>query len=347
MSGLDANRCLGGIRAAVPRPVRFSGQVVRGKLLRHCSKTHYAVSKDRLPDSLDHVNVTLAAVQMSMTDDVGHNVATAERLARAAAADGAQVIVIPELFEGLYFCVDQLPEHFSRAQPVEGHPTVAHFAALAAELGVVLPVSIYERAGQATFNTVVIIDADGSVLGWYRKSHIPDGPGYTEKYYFNPGDTGFRVWPTRFGNVGVAICWDQWFPESARCMALQGADFLLYPTAIGSEPSIPSWDSSGHWQRVMQGHAGANLMPLVACNRFGFEQGRADRSITFYGSSFIADSTGEKVAEASRDAETVIAATFDLDELRAMRNSWGVFRDRRPELYGSLLTLDGVSRPTG
>ncbi len=282
-----------------------------------------------------------------MTDDVDHNVATAERLVRGAAADGAQVIVIPELFEGLYFCVDQLPEHFARAQPVDGHPTVAHFAALAAELGVVLPVSIYERAGQATFNTVVMIDADGSVLGRYRKSHIPDGPGYTEKYYFNPGDTGFRVWPTRFGNVGVAICWDQWFPESARCMAVLGADFLLYPTAIGSEPPSPEWDSSGHWQRVMQGHAGANLMPLVACNRFGFEQGQGDRAITFYGSSFIADATGEKVTEASRDSEAVVAAAFDLDELRAMRNSWGLFRDRRPELYGALLTLDGVSRPTG
>jgi N-carbamoylputrescine amidase len=284
---------------------------------------------------------------MSMTDEIDHNVATAERLVRAAAADGAQVIVTPELFEGLYFCVDQLPEHFARAQPVDGHPTIAHFARLAAELGVVLPISIYERAGQATFNTVVMIDADGSVLGRYRKSHIPDGPGYTEKYYFNPGDTGFRVWPTRFGNVGVAICWDQWFPESARCMALQGADFLLYPTAIGSEPPNPDWDSSGHWQRVMQGHAGANLMPLVACNRFGLEQGQADRAITFYGSSFIADSTGEKVAEAGRDSEAVVAATFDLGELRALRNSWGLFRDRRPELYGALLTLDGVSRPTG
>jgi N-carbamoylputrescine amidase len=280
------------------------------------------------------VNVTLAAVQMSMIDEVDHNVATANRLVRQAAAAGAQVIVIPELFEGLYFCVDQLPEHFARARPVAGHPTVAHFAALAAELGVVLPVSIYERAGQATFNTVVMIDADGSVLGRYRKSHIPDGPGYTEKYYFTPGDTGFRVWPTRF-------------PESARCMALQGADFLLYPTAIGSEPPNPDWDSSGHWQRVMQGHAGANLMPLVACNRFGFEQGQADRAITFYGSSFIADATGQKVAEAGRDCEAALTATFDLDELRAMRNSWGLFRDRRPELYGSLLTLDGATRPVG
>jgi N-carbamoylputrescine amidase len=293
------------------------------------------------------VTVTLAAVQMSMTDDVDRNVATAERLVREAAASGAQIILIPELFEGLYFCVDQLPEHFARARPVDGHPTVEHFRRLAAELGVVLPVSIYERAGQATFNSVAMIDTDGSVLGVYRKSHIPDGPGYTEKYYFNPGDTGFRVWPTRFGNVGVGICWDQWFPESARCMALQGADFLLYPTAIGSEPPSPEWDSSGHWQRVMQGHAGANLMPVVACNRFGFEQGKADRSITFYGSSFIADATGAKVAEAGRDNEAVLTATFDVDELRTMRNTWGLFRDRRPELYHPLLTLDGITNPRG
>jgi N-carbamoylputrescine amidase len=293
------------------------------------------------------VTVTLAAIQMSMTDSVAENIARAERLVRSAAATGAQIVLIPELFEGLYFCVDQLPEHFDRARPMDGHTTVEHFRKLAKELAVVLPVSIYERAGQATFNTVVVIDADGSVLGRYRKSHIPDGPGYTEKYYFNPGDTGFRVWPTRFGNVGVGICWDQWFPESARCMALLGADLLLYPTAIGSEPPNPEWDSSGHWQRVMQGHAGANLMPLVASNRFGLEQGKADRSVTFYGSSFIADATGAKVAEAGRDTEAVLTATFDLDELRSMRNSWGLFRDRRPDLYRPLLTLDGVTTPLG
>jgi N-carbamoylputrescine amidase len=289
------------------------------------------------------MQVTLAAVQMSMTDVVAENVATAERLVRAAAADGAQIVLVPELFEGLYFCVDQLPEHFARARPLDGHPTVEHFRRIAAELQVVLPLSVYELAGQATFNTVVMVDADGSVLGTYRKSHIPDGPGYTEKYYFNPGDTGFRVWPTRYGNVGVGICWDQWFPEAARCMAVQGAEMLLYPTAIGSEPPAPEWDSSGHWQRVMQGHAGANLMPVVAANRFGFEAGRADRSITFYGSSFIADATGAKVAEAGRDAEAVLTATFDLDELRTMRHGWGLFRDRRPDLYGPLLTLDGTT----
>ncbi|MGE5209831.1 MAG: nitrilase-related carbon-nitrogen hydrolase, partial [Acidobacteriota bacterium] len=216
----------------------------------------------------------VAALQMAMTDDVGANVATAERLVRDAAAQGAQIILIPELFEGPYFCKDQLPEHLDRAVALEGHPTVGHFAAVAAELGVVLPLSVYERAGQALFNTVVIVDADGSVLGHYRKSHIPDGPGYTEKYYFSPGDTGFRVWHTRHGVIGVGICWDQWFPETARSMALLGAEVLLFPTAIGSEPPDPTWDSSGHWQRCMQGHAAANVMPLIASNRVGIERGQ-------------------------------------------------------------------------
>ncbi len=294
--------------------------------------------------------VTVAALQMSMSESVAENVATAERLVREAAAQGAQIILIPELFEGPYFCIDQLPEHFARALPLDGHPTVAHFCAVAAELGVVLPLSIYERAGQATFNTVVIVDADGAVLGTYRKSHIPDGPGYTEKYYFNPGDTGFRVWATRFATIGVGICWDQWFPEGARCMALLGAELLLYPTAIGSEPPDPSWDSTGHWQRVMQGHAGANLMPLIASNRIGREAGVAAsngdrREITFYGSSFIADNTGAKVAEADREHEAVLTATFDLDALRQTRQAWGLFRDRRPDLYGPIATLDGSTGP--
>jgi N-carbamoylputrescine amidase len=289
------------------------------------------------------MEVTVAAVQMSMVDDVATNLATAERLVRVAASGGARIVLLPELFEGPYFCIDQLPEHFARARPVDGHPTVARFAALAAELGVVLPLSVYERAGQSTFNTVVVVDADGAVLGTYRKSHIPDGPGYTEKYYFNPGDTGFRVWDTRYATIGVGICWDQWFPEAARCMALLGAELLLYPTAIGSEPPDPSWDSSGHWQRVMQGHAGANLMPVVAANRVGREVGIAteQREITFYGSSFVADATGAKVAEAGRDGEQVVCATFDLEALRATRSAWGLFRDRRPDLYGPLLTLDG------
>lgn len=284
--------------------------------------------------------VTVAAIQMSMAVDVATNVATAERLVRAAAASGAQVILIPELFEGHYFCKDQLASELARALPIEGHPTIEHFMKLAQELGVVLPISVYERANNTLFNTVAMIDADGSMLGIYRKSHIPDGPGYTEKYYFSPGDTGFQVWNTRFGNIGVGICWDQWFPEAARAMALMGAELLLYPTAIGSEPPNPTWDSSMHWQRVMQGHAGANLMPVIAANRTGREVG-VNNEITFYGSSFIADATGAKIAEADREEETVLTATFDLDAVRAMRLGWGVFRDRRPELYIPLITLDG------
>lgn len=291
------------------------------------------------------MEVTVSAIQMAMSDDVGDNIATAERLVRRAAADGAQIVLIPELFEGPYFCIDMRPEHFARAFPIEGHPTVAHFQKVAEELDVVLPISIYERANNATFNSVVIVDADGEQLGVYRKSHIPDGVGYSEKFYFNPGDTGFRVWNTKHATIGVAICWDQWFPEGARAMALQGAELLFYPTAIGSEPPDPAWDSSGHWQRVMQGHAAANLTPVIAANRIGREVGHGgEREITFYGSSFIADATGAKVAEAGRDEETVISATFDLDAVRQLRHSWGLFRDRRPDLYGPLLTLDGSGK---
>lgn len=287
-------------------------------------------------------NVTVAAVQRAMSADRDENLAAAEAAIRDAAGRGAQVVLVPELFEGPYFCIDQVPAHFDLARPIEGHPTVERFQALAAELGIVLPCNVFERAGQATFNTVVMIDADGTALGTYRKSHIPDGPGYTEKYYFSPGDTGFRAWPTRHGVIGLAICWDQWFPEAARAMALARAELLLYPTAIGSEPPDPTWDSSGHWQRVMQGHAAANLMPVVAANRHGLEQGDEGREITFYGSSFIADQTGAKVAEAPRDADAILTATFDLDELAARRTAWGLFRDRRPDLYGSLVTLDGT-----
>ena len=289
------------------------------------------------------MTLCVAAVQMAMSHDLATNLMFAETGVREAAGRGAQIVLLPELFEGPYFCQDQHPEHFGRARPVEGHPTVARFARLAAELQVVLPVSIFEAAGQARFNTVVMIDADGTVMGVYRKSHIPDGPGYTEKYFFSPGDTGFKVWPTRHGRVGVGICWDQWFPEAARAMALRGAEVLLYPTAIGSEPPDPTWDSSGHWQRVMQGHAAANLMPVVAANRVGHEVGRAT-AITFYGSSFIADATGAKVAEAGRDEVAVLTAEFDRQALAAQRVAWGLFRDRRPELYGDLLTLDGVHR---
>jgi N-carbamoylputrescine amidase len=222
---------------------------------------------------------------------------------------------------------------------LDAHPAVEHFRALARELAVVLPVSVFERANNAFYNSVVIVDADGSVLGSYRKAHIPEGPGYHEKYYFSPGDTGFKVFDSRYAKLGVAICWDQWFPEAARCMAC-GADLLVYPTAIGSEPHDPSIDSSGHWQRTTQGHAAANIIPVVASNRIGIEQGEK-YTMTFYGSSFIASHTGEKVAEADRVSETVLTAAFDLEHTRRYRQSWGVFRDRRPELYYPLLTLDG------
>lgn len=290
----------------------------------------------------------VAAIQMQMSTVTAENVATAERLVRDAASRGARVVLLPELFEGHYFCKDQRAEDLGRAVPIDGHPTIGRFQSVARELGVVLPISVYERANNALFNTVAMVDADGALLGTYRKSHIPDGPGYTEKYYFSPGDTGFRAWRTAHGVIGVGICWDQWFPEAARAMALLGAELLLYPTAIGSEPPNPSWDSSGHWQRAMQGHAASNLVPVVAANRFGREVGVATE-ITFYGSSFIADATGAKVAEAGREGEAILTAEFDLAALRAMRTSWGLFRDRRPDLYGPLLTLDGrggtASRP--
>jgi len=289
--------------------------------------------------------VTLAATQMACSWNTGENVARAMKLVRAAHARGAQVILVQELFETPYFCKDQLASHFSLARPFEGNPLVASFSALARELGVVLPLSFFERATNAHFNSLAMIDADGSVLGLYRKSHIPDGPGYQEKYYFNPGDTGFRVWDTRFGRIGAGICWDQWFPECARAMALQGAEILCYPTAIGSEPPpAPPVDSAAHWRRVMQGHAGANYVPLIASNRIGREAGESCE-ITFYGTSFIAGPTGEVLAEAGRDDEAIITAAVDLDEIARARRSWGMFRDRRPDLYGPLLTLDGFPAP--
>ena len=278
-------------------------------------------------------SLTVAAVQMAMVDgDVARNVATAERLVRDAAGRGARLILIPELFEDRYFCEDQRAEHLAKARPLAGHPTVEHFAAVARELSVVLPISFYERAGNELFNSCAVVDADGTVLGVYRKSHIPDGPGYSEKYYFRPGDTGFRVWDTAVGRIGIGICWDQWFPEVARALALAGAEVILYPTAIGSEPTEPTWDSAPHWQRVMQGHAGANLVPVVAANRVGVEVG-SRFTLEFYGSSFIAGPTGDKIVEADRTSETVLTTTFDLDEVAVLRRSWGVFRDRRVDLY--------------
>jgi len=275
-----------------------------------------------------------------MSENTPDNVAKAEHYVRMAAAGGSRIILIPELFESEYFCKDLDAVHLKRALPLDDNPTITHFQELAKELNVVLPLSVFERAGNSLFNTVVMVDADGSRMGVYRKSHIPDGPGYTEKYFFSPGDTGFRVWNTQHGRVGVGICWDQWFPEAARAMALAGAQCIIYPTAIGSEPADPSWDSSRHWQRVMQGHAAANIIPVMAANRVGHEKG-STTEITFYGSSFIADYTGEIVAEAGRDTEEVISAEFDVAAIEALRTSWGLFRDRRPDLYGSLLSLDG------
>ena len=284
-------------------------------------------------------NVTVAAVQMKCSKSVEKNIAHAEELVRQAAAKGAEIVLLPELFERPYFCQERRYEYYEYAQTAEENPAVRHFSRVAAELGIVIPVSFYEKEVNNTYNSIAVLDADGKNLGVYRKTHIPDDHYYQEKFYFTPGDTGFKVFETRFGAVGVGICWDQWFPETARCMAVQGAEILLYPTAIGSEP-ILNVDSSGHWRRVMQGHAAANLVPVAAANRIGTEtvmpceeNGGQSSSLTFYGSSFIADATGELVASAGRDTEEILYASFDLDALREERFSWGLFRDRRPETY--------------
>lgn len=279
---------------------------------------------------------SVAVVQMACGPDREANAARAEELVRRAAAAGGQIVLLPELFAGPYFCKDAAPVPCELAMPVDESPLVARMAALARELAVVLPVSFFEAHGDDLYNSLAMLDADGSLMGVYRKSHIPEGPGYHEKHHFKPGDTGFRVFATRYANVGAGVCWDQWFPEAARCMALMGADVLLYPTAIGSEPMAPGLDTRPHWQRVMQGHAGANLLPLAAANRVGLERG-ASCEITFYGSSFIAGPTGEIVTQAGRSGEAVLCADFDAGELRAMRRDWGLFDDRRPDLY-SLLT---------
>ena len=284
--------------------------------------------------------VTVAATQMACSWDRAANIANAEKLVRQAAAEGAQIILLQELFETPYFCQKPNADYLLLATELAANPAIAHFSALARELQVVLPISFFEQAGRARFNSIAILDADGSLLGIYRKSHIPDGPGYHEKYYFNPGDTGFKVWNTRYAKIGVGICWDQWFPECARAMALQGAELLLYPTAIGSEPHDATISSRDHWQRVQQGHAGANLMPLIASNRIGREE-QDGYAITFYGSTFIADQFGAKVAELDETSEGILLHSFDLDALERTRSAWGVFRDRRPNLYGPLQTLDG------
>jgi N-carbamoylputrescine amidase len=290
-------------------------------------------------------SVTVAALQFSCDWNVANNLAKGEAAVRAAHRAGAQIILLPELFETPYFCIEQDVRHLELARSAEASRSVQLGRSLAQELGVVLPVSFFESAGRAFFNSIAIIDADGQILVVYRKAHIPNGPGYQEKNYFSPGDTGFKVWDTRFARIGVGICWDQWFPETSRVMALQGAELLFFPTAIGSEPPPAlALNSRDHWQRTQQGQAAANLVPLIASNRYGLERSLQNPQglyIRFYGSSFIADATGAKVAEAAEEGDAVLTATFDLTQLAQLRNNWFVFRDRRPELYAPLLSLDG------
>ncbi|MGB8702869.1 MAG: N-carbamoylputrescine amidase [Thermosynechococcaceae cyanobacterium] len=280
--------------------------------------------------------LTVAAIQAALTDQCDRNVAHIFGWIREAAGAGAKIVLPPELFEGHYFCREEREDAFARAHPVKAHPTIAQAQALAAEMGIVIPISFFEQSGPAYYNSVAVIDTDGALLGVYRKSHIPDGPGYEEKYYFRPGDTGFRVWQTRVGRIGVGICWDQWFPECARAMALMGAEVLLYPTAIGSEPHDAQLDTKDPWQRAMIGHAVANAIPVVAANRIGTEG-----ELTFYGHSFIANPRGDIVAERARTDEGILTATFDLAAIAEYRAGFGFFRDRRPDLYRILLTADG------
>ena len=285
---------------------------------------------------------TVSVIQMRCVQDPAENLAHAEALVRQAAAQGGQVILLPELFERPYFCQERRYEYYDYALPVAENPAVQRLSAVAAELGVVLPVSFYEKDGTRLFNSIAMIDADGKVLGIYRKTHIPDDHYYQEKFYFTPGNTGFQVWDTRYGRIGVGICWDQWFPETARCLALAGADLILYPTAIGSEP-ILEVDSVGHWQRTMQGHAAANVTPVAAANRYGLEtvtpcpeNGGQSSALNFYGSSFLTDETGAVLKQAGREGDAVLSAAYDFAAIREARLSWGLFRDRRPECYGAI-----------
>lgn len=282
-------------------------------------------------------SVSVAAIQLACGDAVHSNIQQAKQQIRIAANQGAQIILLPELFSHPYFCKTQKPEYFRWAASYSEHTMLQEMQQLASELQVVLPVSFFEQAGQSYYNSLAVIDADGSMLGCYRKSHIPDGPGYQEKFYFTPGQTGFKVWQTRYANIGVAICWDQWFPEVARCLCLQGAELLFYPTAIGSEPEEPEVDSQLHWQTVMQGHAGANMTPVIAANRHGLERD-GDVEINFYGSSFIADWNGQLTASLPRNKDGIITTTFDKQALAELRAGWGMFRDRRPELYKDLIS---------
>ena len=283
--------------------------------------------------------IKVAAIQMVMTSDVNENIAHADSMVRQAASEGANVILLPELFERPYFCQERRYDYYAYAQTVDENEAVKHFREVCKELGVVMPISFYEKDGNVLYNSIAMIDADGSVMGVYRKTHIPDDHYYQEKFYFTPGNTGFKVWNTAYGKIGVGICWDQWFPETARCMALMGAEVLLYPTAIGSEP-ILTVDSMEHWRICMRGHAGSNVVPVVAANRIGVEvvepsaeNGGQSSSLKFFGSSFICDASGALVADASRDKEEILTASFDLDEVNESRLSWGLFRDRRPECY--------------
>lgn len=287
--------------------------------------------------------ITVAAIQMSCSTILSENIAKADKMVRDAAASGANIILLPELFERQYFCQERRYEYYEFAKSVEENDAVNHFKKLAKELSVVIPISFYEKDVNVLYNSVAVIDADGTVLGVYRKTHIPDDHFYQEKFYFTPGNTGFKVWQTKYGTIGVGICWDQWFPETARAMAVKGAELLFYPTAIGSEPIIEC-DSMPHWRRCMQGHAGSNLMPVIAANRIGLESvepckenAMQSSSLNFYGSSFMTDETGELLETASRDKEEILIHTYDLDEIAANRLSWGLFRDRRPECYGDIL----------
>jgi len=288
-------------------------------------------------------NVTVAAIQMQCAKDVETNIQTAERLVRQAADKGAQIILLPELFERPYFCQERQYDYYQYAQSVSENTAIQHFKVIAKELQVVLPISFYEKDGNVLYNSIAVIDADGEVLGVYRKTHIPDDHYYQEKFFFTPGNTGFKVWDTRYAKIGIGICWDQWFPETARSLTLNGAEILLYPTAIGSEPVLNT-DSMGHWRRTMQGHSAANIIPVVASNRIGTEEvnpceenNNQSSSLTFYGSSFITDMTGELIETAGRTEETVLTHSFDLDEINAARLEWGLMRDRRPECYGDIV----------
>ena len=282
--------------------------------------------------------VTFSATQFAVTEHFDENIDRATLLINKSCEQGANVVLLQELFAGLYWCKEQDPKYFSWAEQYETSKVLQHFSSLAKKLNVVLPISYFEKSGNTFFNSLAMIDADGTILDNYRKSHIPDGPGYQEKFYFTPGDTGFKVWQTKFGKFGAAICWDQWFPEAARIMALKGAEVLFYPTAIGSEPQDPSWDSRRHWQRVMQGHSAANVVPVIASNRVGKEIG-SSCEVTFYGSSFISDQFGALVQEANKADEEILIHTFDLSGIQKMREGWGLFRDRRPDLYQRITKL--------